>query len=45
MKRPQVGHILGFTALTVVLTAGTAQSLSGSNTVFTDDRQWTRDQR
>jgi hypothetical protein len=37
MKRPALGHILGYTALTVILTSGAAQSLSGSNTVFTDD--------
>ena len=37
MKRPALGHLLGYTALTVMLTAGAAQSLSGSNTVFTDD--------
>ncbi len=37
MKRPPIGHLLGYTALTIVLTAGAAQSLSGSNTVFTDD--------
>lgn len=29
--------ILGFGLLTILLTAGAAQSLSGSNTVFTDD--------
>jgi len=29
--------LLGYTALTIILTAGAAQSLSGSNTVFTDD--------
>jgi hypothetical protein len=29
--------ILGFAVLTILLTAGAAQSLSGSNTVFTDD--------
>ncbi len=37
MKRPALGHLLGYTALTIVLTAGAAQSLSGSNTVFSDD--------
>lgn len=37
MKRPALGHILGYTALTVILTAGAAQSLAGSNTVFSDD--------
>ena len=37
MKRPALGHLLGYTALTVILTAGAAQSLSGSNTVFSDD--------
>lgn len=29
--------IIGFAVLTVLLTAGAAQSLSGTNTVFTDD--------
>jgi len=29
--------IIGYTLLTLLLTAGAAQSLSGSNTVFTDD--------
>lgn len=29
MKRPAIGHVLGYTALTVMLTAGAAQSLSG----------------
>jgi hypothetical protein len=29
--------IVGFAVLTILLTAGAAQSLSGSNTVFTDD--------
>lgn len=37
MKRPALGHLLGYTALIVILTAGAAQSLSGSNTVFSDD--------
>lgn len=37
MKRPALGHIFGYTALTIILTAGAAQSLSGSNTVFGDD--------
>lgn len=37
MKRRNLGHILGYTALTVILTAGAAQSLTGSNTVFGDD--------
>jgi hypothetical protein len=29
--------LIGYAALTIILTAGAAQSLSGSNTVFTDD--------
>lgn len=37
MKRPAFGHLLGYTALTIILTAGAAQSLAGSNTVFSDD--------
>jgi len=37
MKRPAIVHLLGYTALTVILTAGAAQSLSGANTVFSDD--------
>lgn len=37
MKRPAFGHLLGYTALTVILTAGAAQSLAGSDTVFSDD--------
>ena len=37
MKRPALGHLLGYTALTVMLTAGAAQSLAGTNTVFSDD--------
>ena len=37
MKRPAFGHLLGYTALTIILTAGAAQSLAGSNTVTSDD--------
>lgn len=37
MKKLPLGHVLGYTALTVILTAGAAQSLAGSNIVFTDD--------
>lgn len=37
MKRPALAHLLGYTALTLVLTAGAAQSLAGSNTVTSDD--------
>jgi hypothetical protein len=37
MKKSTLAHSLGYAALTVVLTAGAAQSLSGSNTVFSDD--------
>lgn len=37
MKRPALGHVVAYTVLLVVLSAGTAQSLSGSNTVFSDD--------
>jgi len=37
MKPPALGHLLGYTALTVILTAGAAQSLTGANTVTTDD--------
>lgn len=37
MKLPALGHALGYTALTVILTAGAAQSLAGSNTVASDD--------
>jgi hypothetical protein len=37
MKRPAFGHLLGYTAITVILTAGAAQSLAGSKTVFGDD--------
>lgn len=37
MKRPAFGHLLGYTALTVILTAGAAQSLSGTNTVDSGD--------
>jgi hypothetical protein len=33
MKRPALGHVLGYTALTVIFTAGAAQSLAGTNTV------------
>lgn len=37
VRRPALGHLLGYTALTVILTAGAAQSLAGSNTVDTGD--------
>ena len=37
MKRTSLGHVLGYTALTVMLTAGAAQSLSGTNTVDSGD--------
>jgi hypothetical protein len=37
MKRPVLGHLFGYTVLTVILTAGAAQSLAGSGTVYSDD--------
>ena len=37
MKRRALPHVLAYIGLTVILTAGAAQSLSGSNTVFSDD--------
>jgi hypothetical protein len=37
MKRLALGHILGYIALTVILTAGAAQSLTGRNTVDSGD--------
>lgn len=37
MRRPALGHIIGYTALTVILTAGAAQSLAGTNTVDSGD--------
>lgn len=37
MRRPVFGHVLGYMALTVILTAGAAQSLSGTNTVDSGD--------
>ena len=36
-KRSSIGHVFGYAALTVLLSAGAAQSLTGSNTVFGDD--------
>ena len=36
-SRRTTAHVVGYTALTLILTAGAAQSLSGSNTVFSDD--------
>jgi hypothetical protein len=31
------GNVVGYVALFLVLTGGTAQALNGSNTVFSDD--------